>query len=70
MDGLEATRHIRQNPKFQHVSQVPVIALTAYAMVGDQEHFLESGMSGYIAKPLVFENLRAVLDKCVRKPQA
>ena len=50
MDGLEATRIIRKNadPK---KSTIPIIALTANALKGDEAHFIEAGMNGYISKP-------------------
>jgi signal transduction histidine kinase/DNA-binding response OmpR family regulator/HPt (histidine-containing phosphotransfer) domain-containing protein len=49
MDGLEATRKIRQQTKFEHL---PIIAMTANAMVGDKEKVLEAGMNDHIAKPI------------------
>lgn len=49
MDGLELTRRLKLNPTTRDVT---VIALTAYAMKGDEEKALASGCSGYIAKPI------------------
>lgn len=49
MDGLEATRIIKGNPDLQHI---PVVALTSYAMQGDEERAREAGCSGYITKPI------------------
>jgi PAS domain S-box-containing protein len=53
MDGIEAVRCIREG--WGNVpGDVPVVALTAHAMEGDMERFLELGMDGYLAKPLDF----------------
>jgi CheY-like chemotaxis protein len=48
MDGWEMLRHIRADPQFDHLI---VIAVTAHAMVGDEERTLEAGFDGYISKP-------------------
>jgi PAS domain S-box-containing protein len=50
LDGVETTRQIREFKT--GVKDIPVIALTAYAMTGDKENFLEAGMNAYIAKPV------------------
>lgn len=57
MDGLEATRRLKALPG---VTGVPVVAITAYAMVGDRERALEAGCDGYIAKPV---DVRALPDQ-------
>lgn len=58
LDGVEATRRIRSGNSGALDTQVPIIAMTAYAMAGDRERFLEAGMNDYIAKPVQFENSR------------
>jgi two-component system cell cycle response regulator DivK len=49
IDGLEATRRIKENPKLAHI---PIVALTANAMYGDEERILAGGCDGYISKPV------------------
>ncbi len=65
MDGLEATRHIRDPQSAVSDHHIPIIAMTAHAMSGDRERFLETGMNGYVSKPVfagkLFEAIAAVL---------
>ena len=49
MDGYEVARHLRETAE---CAEIPIVAVTALAMVGDREKILASGFSGYIAKPL------------------
>jgi PAS domain S-box-containing protein len=55
MDGMEATRRIRSGKHGR--ADIPIIALTAYAMKGDREKFLGNGMDGYVTKPVDFDEL-------------
>jgi two-component system, cell cycle response regulator DivK len=48
LDGYEATRQIKANPDLQHI---PVIAVTSYALSGDETKAVSVGCSGYVAKP-------------------
>ncbi|WP_126380638.1 PAS domain S-box protein [Desulfovibrio ferrophilus] len=59
MDGLTATRTIRQSNK--PYKNIPIIAMTAHAMNKDKNVFLAAGMNGYIAKPVDLRELEAVL---------
>jgi len=59
MDGLEATKLIRQTL----VKQPVIIALTANTMAGDEQVCLEAGMDDYLAKPILLENLMNKLEK-------
>lgn len=52
LDGLQATKAIRTMPPFMRLSDIPIIALTAHAMAGDREKFLDAGMDGYLSKPI------------------
>lgn len=63
MDGLEATRAIRNGSSAAIDSRVPIIALTAHAMKGDRERFLGAGMNDYLSKPLRAETLLNAIDK-------
>ena len=62
MDGLEATRAIRADASLGARAKVPIIAMTAYAMIGDREKFLAAGMDGYLAKPVDMDRLRCAVD--------
>jgi len=61
MDGLEATKALRAWEKTTG-KHVPVIAMTAYAMKGDEERCLEAGMDGYIPKPISAQQLYDVIE--------
>ena len=59
MDGMTATRRIRALPG--PVAQVPIIAFTANAMIGDRESYLDAGMNGYVSKPVDAQELYDVI---------
>jgi CheY-like chemotaxis protein/HPt (histidine-containing phosphotransfer) domain-containing protein len=61
MDGFEATAAIRKKEKAAG-AHLPIIAMTAHAMKGDQERCLEAGMDGYVAKPLRVAELFAAIE--------
>ncbi|MEW6532099.1 MAG: response regulator [Thermodesulfobacteriota bacterium] len=65
MDGLEATRTVREREKMSD-SHVPIIALTAYAMKQDEERCLEAGMDGYISKPINAQELYETIEQVMR----
>ena len=60
MDGWTATKHIKSNADLGHI---PVIALTAHAMVGDRERALEAGCDDYVSKPIDLKELSIKLAK-------
>ena len=62
MDGFEATAKIREQEK-NTGRRLPIIAMTAHAMKGDEERCLAAGMDGYISKPINSTGLFALLDK-------
>ncbi|MEL6150083.1 MAG: response regulator [Chloroflexota bacterium] len=59
MDGWTATRQIKATPE---IESIPVIALTAHAMVGDRERALEAGCDDYVSKPINLKELVAKLS--------
>ncbi|MGV8949433.1 MAG: response regulator [Candidatus Paracaedibacter sp.] len=62
MDGFEATRQIR---KSYGLYELPVIGLTAHAMLTDKNRFLESGMNGYLTKPVNKKDLTIEILRCL-----
>jgi PAS domain S-box-containing protein len=66
MDGLEATRQIREPGSAVQNHTVPVIAMTAHAMAGDREKCLEAGMNDYLSKPVAPEALAGKLEKWLK----
>ncbi len=62
IDGLTALRRLRQE---ERTASVPIVAVTAQAMAGDREHFLEAGFDDYIPKPVnVLELVATVRRYC------
>jgi two-component system, cell cycle response regulator DivK len=65
MDGLEATRLLKQDDATRGI---PVIALTALVMRGDEERIRAAGCDGYIAKPLAYKEFLAVIAARLETP--
>ena len=64
MDGLQATRLLRDDPV---TGSIPVIALTALAMKGDEERIRAAGCDGYIAKPLDYKQFLGAVSAQLSK---
>ena len=60
MDGLEATRVIRKNPRWD---RLPIVAMTAHAMNGDKERCFQAGMDSYVSKPIQPAHLIGTIEK-------
>jgi two-component system, cell cycle response regulator DivK len=58
MDGLQATMQLKNDPRTR---EIPVIALTALAMKGDEERIRAAGCDGYIAKPMRYQDFLAMV---------
>lgn len=69
MDGLDATRLIREREKAEG-GHTPIVAITANAMDGDREICLESGMDDYLAKPVKLDQLVAKIETVIASAQA
>ncbi|MBC8086764.1 MAG: response regulator [Phycisphaerae bacterium] len=70
MDGVEATRHLKSDPK---TSSIPVLALTAHALMSERQRAMQAGVDGYLVKPigvaaLIREVERALLHAAERLP--
>jgi CheY-like chemotaxis protein len=64
MDGLEATRAIRAREQGTD-RHLPIVALTAHAMMGDRERCLAAGMDGYVTKPVQSQQLLQALAEAM-----
>ena len=60
MSGLEVTRKLREIPEF---NRTPIIAITAYAMKGDEEKALDAGCNAYLSKPIRARDLPNLIAK-------
>ena len=67
MDGVEATRKIRSSKELGRKSEIPIIAMTAYSMIGDRENFLGAGMDDYVAKPISMKKINEALMRVQTK---
>jgi CheY-like chemotaxis protein len=63
LDGVQATRRILTIEREQEREHTPIVALTAHAIKGDRERFLEAGMDDYLPKPISLESLQSVLAR-------
>jgi len=64
MDGFEATAIIREREK-KSGGHIPIIAMTAHAMKGDEERCVAAGMDGYVSKPIHSETLISAIHRCL-----
>jgi CheY-like chemotaxis protein len=65
LDGFGVIRRVRQDPS---LADLPVLAVTAYAMRGDRERGLSAGFDGYLAKPVNPASLLAEMDRLLNRP--
>jgi PAS domain S-box-containing protein len=70
MSGMEAIQIVHSSNKFSRHSVLPIIVMTAYAMTGDREKFLEAGGTAYLAKPVDFGELERTIRNLCQMAQA
>ena len=63
MDGLRATRILKEDP---NLDEIPVVAVTSYAMQGDDEKATEAGCAGYITKPINTKEFLKTIEQYIR----
>ncbi len=66
VNGLEVTKRLRQMPDFNHI---PIIAVTAYAMRGDEERIIKAGCDAYLSKPINTHQLAEIVAKMLLQGQ-
>jgi len=74
MGGIEATQYIRKLEETNSLPHIPIVALTANALQGDREKYLDAGMDDYMSKPIELSELKRILlsyakDKIKTKPK-
>ncbi|WP_292656128.1 response regulator [Nitratifractor sp.] len=62
MNGIEATKEILDYEQANHLPHIPIIALTANALTGDRERYLEAGMDNYMPKPINIPELKKMIE--------
>jgi CheY-like chemotaxis protein len=66
LDGFEAARQIKEEP---NLKEIPIVAVTASAMIGERNRILASGFDGYIAKPITPETFVTQVESFLRRPR-
>jgi HPt (histidine-containing phosphotransfer) domain-containing protein len=69
MDGMEATRRIRRGEEGVRDARVPIVAMTAHALLEAREECLRAGMDDYVSKPFMPQDLLAALTRLLDKPK-
>ncbi|MCL1984842.1 MAG: response regulator, partial [Betaproteobacteria bacterium] len=66
MNGIEVTEHIRRNSTGRYPRDIPIVAMTAHAMLGDPEKYLAAGMNDYLSKPVIIEDIANILNNLLK----
>ena len=67
MSGTEATAQIRNDRTGRYPKNIPIVAMTAHAMLGDPEKYLAAGMNDYLSKPVIIEDIVNILNNLLKK---
>ena len=70
MDGIEAVRIIREEIEGDYAKNIPIIALTANAIIGNEEMFLNNGFQAFLSKPIDVMQLDSILNTWIRNRQS
>ena len=66
MNGIETTAHIRNNSTGRYPRNIPIVAMTAHAMLGDPEKYMAAGMNDYLSKPVIIEDIANILNNLLK----
>jgi len=66
MTGIETTAHIRHDVTGRYPRDIPIVAMTAHAMLGDPEKYLAAGMNDYLSKPVIIEDIANILQNLLK----
>jgi CheY-like chemotaxis protein len=67
MNGIDTTAHIRNDNTGRYPRDIPIVAMTAHAMLGDPEKYLAAGMDDYLSKPVIIEDIANILNSLLRQ---
>ena len=63
LDGYMATKAIRESTNFESEHNIPIVALTAHAMMNNDQKCFDAGMNGYLTKPIRISELESAIKK-------
>lgn len=70
MDGIEATKQIKQYEQENNLKHIPIVAVTANALKGDRERFMSQGLDEYCTKPIKKDILASMLDMFIKNKRS
>ena len=67
MNGVETTVRIRNDTSGRYPCNIPIVAMTAHAMLGDPEKYMAAGMNDYLSKPVIIEDIANILNSLLKR---